>query len=246
MTRREELLIDSFVTLADTMIRDFDVVEFLSLLADRTVEIFTADASGIVLADGQGRLELVASSSHQMELLELLELQDDEGPCPEAFVSGASVECLDLADAVDRWPSFAPAAVAQGFRSVHALPLRLRDEVIGALNLMSADVGSLSPEDLAAAQALADVAAIGLLQQRAARESALIVDQLQHALTSRIVIEQAKGVIAETLDLGMDEAFERLRGYARDRNAQLSDVAAAIAERRFDARELGGLRPPTR
>lgn len=228
MAQREALLVDTFVTLADTMVSDFDVVDFLSLLSDRCVELFAAGAAGLMLADSEGHLQLTASSSHQMRLLELLELQDDDGPCPDAYRSGARVVCLDLRDAAERWPTFAPAAVTAGFRSAYALPLRLRDEVIGALNLINTTVGPLSDDDLVAAQALADVATIGILQNRATRESQVLTGQLEYALTSRVVIEQAKGVVAHTLDVTMDGAFDRLRRYSRNRNERLADVAQAI------------------
>jgi GAF domain-containing protein len=173
-----------------------------------------------------------------MRELELLELQHNEGPCPEAFRSGVPVQCADLRDAVERWPTFAPQALAAGFRSVHALPMRLRDDVIGALNLMRGAPGSLPPDDLDAAQALANVATIGILHHRAAEESRVLSEQLQHALTSRIIIEQATGVVAQRLSLDMDAAFNKMRRYSRDHNLRLSDVARRLVERSLNATEL--------
>jgi len=230
MTRREALLSETFVALADTLVRDFDVVEFLSLLASRCQDLFDAGEAGLMLVDPEGKMRLVASSSHQMETLELLEIQYDEGPCPDAYRSAAQVVCADLATEV-RWPTFGPAAIRAGFRSVVALPMRLRGEVIGALNMIRPQPGALPSEDVAAAQALADVATIGLLQHRAARESELLAEQLQYALTSRVVIEQAKGVIAQDLDLDMREAFDALRRHCRDNNLAIAEVARAIVER---------------
>lgn len=238
MAQREALLVDTFVTLADTMVKDFDVVDLLSLLADRCVELFEAGAAGLMLADGDGHLQLLASSSHQMRLLELLEFQDNDGPCPDAYHSGVPVSCHDLRDVTERWPTFAPAAVAAGFRSAHALPMRLRNDVIGALNLISTTVGPVSNADLAAAQALADVATIGILQNRATHESQLFTDQLLYALNSRIVIEQAKGVLSHSQNIDMDQAFDRLRSYSRNHNARLSDVAQAIVTKALAADAL--------
>ncbi len=240
MADRETLLAETFVALADTMVNDFDVVDFLSLLSSRCVDLFDAGDAGLMLDDGSGRLVVVASSSHKMHDLELFELQHDEGPCPEAFQTGVAVQCGDLAEATERWPKFAPEAVNAGFRSVHALPMRLRSDVIGALNLIRTVPGPLPDEDLEAAQALANVATIGLLHHRAAEESRLLSDQLQHALISRIVIEQATGVIAQRLNLEMDEAFNRLRLYSRNHNKRLIDTAKGIVDRSLVAAELTG------
>jgi GAF domain-containing protein len=235
---RETLLAETFVALADTMISDFDVVDFLSMLSTRCVDLFDAGDAGLMLADGSGNLVVVASSSHRMRELELFELQHDEGPCPEAFHLGQPVECGDLREATERWPRFVREALDAGYRSVHALPMRLRDDVIGALNLIRVTPGSLPEEDLDAAQALANVATIGILHHRAAEESRLLSEQLQHALTSRIVIEQATGVIAQRLNLDMDEAFNRVRRYSRDNNRRLADIARSIVDRSLVAPEL--------
>jgi GAF domain-containing protein len=234
VTPRETLLSETFVALADTLVTDFDVIDFLSLLAQRCLTLFDAGEAGLLLADSNGKMQLAASSSHQMELLELLELQHDEGPCPDAYRSGTQIECTDLNDALDRWPTFAPAATEAGFRSALALPMRLRGNVIGALNLIRIDPGSLPAPDIAAAQALADVATIGLLQHRAAAESRVLTEQLQYALTSRVVIEQAKGVIAERLGLDMGDAFDLLRRYSRNQNQRLADTASGIVARTLE------------
>jgi len=234
VTNREALLTETFVSLADTLVRDFDVVDFLSLLSDRCVDLFGAAEAGLMLADPDGHMHLAASSSHQMKLLELLELQHDEGPCPDAFRTGAAVSCEDLDQAQERWPTFAPEALDAGFRSAHAVPMRLRDHVIGALNIFTSEPGPMAPADLAVAQALADVATIGILQHRAAQEAKLVTGQLQYALHSRIVIEQAKGAIAQGLDIDMDEAFNALRRYSRDHNQRLIKTANAVVDRSLD------------
>jgi len=241
VSQRESLLARTFVTLADTMVKDFDVVDFLSMLSNRCVDLFDAGEVGLMLVDGSGHLHVAGSSSGEMRALELFELQHDEGPCPDAFHSGLAVQCADLRDATDRWPKFGPEAVAGGFMSAHAVPMRLRDTTIGALNLFRTSPGLLPDEDLDAAQALADVATIGILHHRAAEEQRLLSEQLQYALNSRVVIEQARGVIAQTLQLDMNESFSRLRRHSRDHNRRLVDVAHAIVDRSLPASELGEL-----
>ena len=238
MPTYEGLLAQTFVTFADTLVTDFDVVDFLSMLANRSVELFDAGDAGIMLADPRGRMQVAASSSHQMRLLELFEVQHDEGPCPDAYRTGVAVQCDDLEAHGDRWPMFAPEALRAGFRSVFAFPMRLRDDTIGALNLIRVQPGSLREGELQAAQALADVATIGILHHRAAEESRLLAEQLQYALDSRVVIEQAKGVVGHQLSLGMDEAFGALRRYSRDHNRRLVDVAAAIVDGTLPADDL--------
>lgn len=238
MAERETLLAETFVSLADTMVSDFDVVDFLSMLSSRCVELFDAGDAGLMLADEHGHMRVAATSSHEMQLLELLEIQHDEGPCSDCYRTGAAVHCADLSMAVDRWPIFAPAAITAGFQSAHALPMRLRDDIIGSLNLLRNTRGQLPHDDVVAAQALADVATIGILHHRAVQESRLLAEQLQYALNSRVVIEQAKGVIAEQLGLGMDEAFQVLRQHSRDHNRRLVDVASAIVDRSLTAADL--------
>jgi GAF domain-containing protein len=238
VAQREALLTETFVTLADTLVTDFDIVDFLSSLTQSCVALFDAADAGIMLADDTGHMHVAASSSHQMRLLELLEIQHDNGPCPDAYRTGVAVSCPDLRDATERWPQFAPAALATGFRSAYALPMRLRDEVIGALNLIRVDPGPLPPEDIAAAQGLTDLATIGILHHRAARESQLLTEQLQYALSSRIVIEQAKGFLAERLGLDMDKSFAILRTYSRDHNVRLVDTATRVIDRSLNPADL--------
>ena len=225
---REELLARTLVELADTLVDDFDVVELLVLLVERSVELLDAAAAGLVLTDEQGRLRLMASTSHAIEVVELFEVQHDQGPCFDCWRSGEPVVAPDLSRAQERWPAFVPIAVDAGFRGGHAFPVRLRTRILGALNLFRSEPGALSAADAAAGRALADVAAISLCQVRAIRDAQLVTDQLQHALQSRIAIEQAKGMLAERAGLAMDEAFSHLRGYARSSHRLLLDVAEDV------------------
>jgi GAF domain-containing protein len=223
--RREALLSQTFVELADTLVNDFDVVELLTLVADRCVEVLDVDAAGLMLLAPDGDLRVMASSSEAMRLLELFELQTEEGPCLDCYRTGQQVVNQDLATVNGRWPRFAPEALEAGFHSVHALPLRVHDKIIGALNLFHARQGKIDEVDVAVAQAFADVASIAILQYRAALASQVLNEQLHHALNSRVVIEQAKGMVAERKDLDMEHAFSVLRAYARSHNLRLADVA---------------------
>jgi ANTAR domain/GAF domain len=201
------------------------VIDFLHLLTDRSVALLAASAAGVVLADPRGELRLAAASSEEAGLLELFQLQNDQGPCLECFRTGRPVTAADLAGPAPRWPRFAAAAVQAGFATVEALPMRLRDQVIGALNLFRAESSPLDPADLRIGQALADVATIGLLHERNVRRRETVAEQLQVALNSRVIIEQAKGKLAERLSIDMDRAFTMLRDYARNSNQRLTDVA---------------------
>jgi GAF domain-containing protein len=231
MPTREELIFRTFVDVADTLVADFDVADFLNLLTRRCVELFDTAQAGLMLVDDRGALRLAASSSGSMRDLEVFEVQHDEGPCVDSLRNGTPVASEDLTDDLDRWPRFAPEAVRVGFRSAYALPMRLRDRTIGSLNLLRHTPGPLDDRDLTAMQALADVATIGLLQQRAADDARLLAEQLQQALESRVVIEQAKGVLAQHAGLSMDAAFEALRAYSRSSSRRLSDVARAVTAR---------------
>ena len=220
-----DLLSDTFVELADTMVADFDVIDFLHLLTDRSVALLAAAAAGVVLADPRGELRVAAASREEAGLLELFQLQNDQGPCLECFRTGRPVTAAGLAGPAQRWPRFARAAVRAGFVTVEALPMRLRDQVIGALNLFRAEPGPFEAADLRIAQALADVATIGLLHERNVRRRETVAEQLQAALNSRVIIEQAKGKLAERLGIDMDRSFTMLRDYARNANLHLTDVA---------------------
>jgi GAF domain-containing protein len=226
---REQQLLKAFIEFADTVVDEYDVVEFLHRLATRCIELVHASEAGIMLANRDGTLHYIASSSERMRLIELFELQHDEGPCLDAFRDGVAVHS-DLDDAHDRWPRFAPHAQEVGFQSVSALPMRLRTEVIGALNLFSVTTGPLSTEDQQVSQALADIATIGILQERALSDAHVVTSQLEGALESRVVIEQAKGIVAERNSVSIDTAFELLRGYARKHNILLRQTSQQIID----------------
>ncbi len=225
---REERLARTMVELADTLVDDFDLVELLALLVERSVELVDASAAGVVLSDEHGRLRLMASTSEATELIELFQVQNDQGPCLDCYRTGEPVIAEDLSEAGERWPTFVPFATYTGFSAAHAFPMRLRRRILGALNLFRSSPGSLDPPDAAVGQALADAAAIAILQFRGTRHAELITDQLQQALHSRIAIEQAKGMLAERAGVGMDEAFSRLRQHARAHQRRLADVAADV------------------
>jgi transcriptional regulator with GAF, ATPase, and Fis domain len=230
MASRETLLAQTFVDVSDTLVADFDVVDFLAVLAERCVEFLDVSEAGLMLADAGGVLRVAASSSEAMNLLELFELQHADGPCVECYRTKAPVREEDLQQAVNRWPVFAPEAMTAGFTSAYALPMRLRDQVIGSLNLLRTQAGALDGDDLLIGQALADVATIGILQHRAASEQRMLSEQLQFALNSRIVIEQAKGVLSARAGVDMEAAFQAMRKYARNHNERLTDVAGGIAD----------------
>ncbi len=218
-----------FVEVADTLVDEFDLIEFLQMVTAHTSELVGAAAAGLLLDDQQGRLQLMAASDERAKMLELFQIQAHEGPCQDCFRQGHAVINADLREAASTWPLFAPHAVKAGFRSVHAFPLRLRTRVIGALNLFGTDIGRMEPGDVRIVQALADIATIGLLQERAIRRGEILTEQLQSALNSRIVIEQAKGVLAQLHGCSTDEAFDLLRNYCRSHQLRLGEVAQAVA-----------------
>jgi GAF domain-containing protein len=239
---REHALARTFVSLADTLVADYDVVEMLDQLVEACVTLLGVTAAGLLLDDQKGNLALVASSSEETRLLEIFQLQNNEGPCLDCVRTGTVVSSGDLEVDRDRWPVFVPESIAAGFRSVTAVPLRLRDETIGGLNLFSEAAILLADEDRHLAQALADVATIGILQHRSVHRTSVLAEQLQHALNSRVVIEQAKGVLAERDQVAMDAAFAKLRKHARDNNLKLGDVALAVVRR---SSEPGAVPPPS-
>src|SRR6202034_905312 len=226
----EALLSDTFVELTDTMVAGFDVIDFLHVLTDRSVQLLDVSAAGLLLADPRGELRVVAASSEAARLLELFQLQNDQGPCLQCFRSGQPVQVADLGAEATRWPRFAPAARKAGFAAVQALPMRLREQVIGALNLFRAVPGPFDPAGLRVGQAMADEATISWLHERSVRRSDTLNEQLQTALNSRVSIEQAKGILAERLGLDMERAFNLLRDRARTSNRRLSEVAQAIID----------------
>lgn len=226
----QQLLVETLVGLADTLVDTYDVIDFMQTLAERSVELLDVSAAGIMLADGVGRLSHAACSSEQMRLVELFELQIEEGPCFDAFRDQHAVRSADAGDMAARWPHFAEHAREGGFDAVSAVPLRLRGQAIGALNLFSSHAGALGDEDLAAAQAMADVATIGIIQERLLHDQHILTGQLEGALNSRVLIEQAKGIIAERNRVDVDQAFLHVRSFARNTNRRLTDVAQGIVD----------------
>lgn len=241
---REARLNAAFVMLADTLVDDYDVVGLLDTLVHECTGVLGVQAGGILLANPQGALELVASTSERADLVEIMQLAAGAGPCIDCFTTGAAVVIDDIEASSGRWPAFRDAALAQGFRSVQATPLRLRAETIGTLNLFGTGRGALTVEDASTVRALADVATIGILQERLVRERGIVAEQLERALGSRVLIEQAKGVLSELGPMGMDEAFGVLRSYARNNNLTLRAVAEAVAARTLDPREMRQGRGP--
>ncbi|MBD8024419.1 GAF and ANTAR domain-containing protein [Microbacterium gallinarum] len=230
---RELQLLGTFVALADSLVDDFDVVDLLQRLVDECISLFDASAAGILLLSPSGELEVIASTSERSELVELMQLRAGAGPCVEAATTGEVVSVDDIDQISDRWPAFAADARASGFSSIHAIPLRLRNSTLGSLNLLRDEPGALDAADAAAAQALADIATITILQQRLVEESAIAQAQLQRALYSRVVIEQAKGYLAQRQNIDMDEAFARIRSHARSTQSRISVVAADIVAGRL-------------
>jgi transcriptional regulator with GAF, ATPase, and Fis domain len=233
---REQNLTRAFVDLADTLVTDYDVADLLQQLVDHCVDLLGAIAAGLLLSDQRGHLQVLASSSEQTRLVELFQLQADEGPCLDCYRTGQPVEA-DLADPDTHWPRFSQAARAAGYTHVQAVPLRLREQTIGAMNLFTPTV-SLPTADVAVAQALADVATIGILSERSIRHHEVLTEQLQYALNSRVVIEQAKGIIAEARQVEMDQAFAILRSAARSSNRGLTDLARALATQALDPADI--------
>lgn len=228
---RDAAMSAAFVRLAEMLTADYDVVELLHSVLLECVELLEVDAGGMLLIDGRGELELVASTSERLELVEIMQLNAGDGPCIEAFRTGSIISVADIGETGGSWQRFRDAARVQGYASAHAVPLRLRSETIGSVGLFREREGDLSGADSAAAQALAHLAAIGIMHERSARESALLTEQLQRALESRVVIEQAKGVLMEAAGVDVDEAFRLLRQHARNHNAPLRGVAEQVVAR---------------
>lgn len=240
---RQTLTATTFVEIVDTLVGDFDVIDVLTSLTSRCVELLDAAAAGILLADSGGHLRVVGASNEQTHLLELFQIQNDEGPCLDCYRSGRVVLHSDL-DTVSPWPRFSTECTAAGFASVCAVPMRFATHTLGCLNLFMSEPGGLTDTDVALAQALADVASIAIVQDQATSDASIREGHLQHALTSRIAIEQAKGMLAEHNQVDMDEAFSRLRAYARNNNRRLTDVAEALVAGSTDVGEITAAKPP--
>jgi GAF domain-containing protein len=236
-TTREARLLQTFATLADTLVDDYDVVDLLQSLVDACRDLLNTTAAGILLADGDGELELVVSTSEASRLVEVMQLSAHDGPCIECYQTGTAISVPSISDSVDEWPAFARSALEQGFASAEAIPLRLRESTIGTLNLLHSEEGPAAEADIVAARAFADVATIGILHERSLRESEVLSEQLQIALSSRVVIEQAKGVVSFTNGVPVDEAFALIRAYARRHQLPLRDVAARLVRRELELGE---------
>lgn len=243
---RERKLSTAFVTLADTLVAGYDLIDLLQTLVDTCVDVLDATAAGLLLRTGTGELRVVASTTEEAEFVELVQIGADSGPCLQCVSTGKPVTVADIDTVGDQWPEFREAAMQRGFRSLQATPMRLRDDVIGAMNLLDDTAGALNEEDAAVAQALSDVATIGILAERAARQRDLVTNQLQGALESRIIIEQAKGLLAASTAQSMDDAFRSLRAYARRNNLSMRTVAADLVERRLHSSQVsaGGIERP--
>ena len=224
---RQALTATTFVEIVDTLVDDFDVIDVLTHLTSRCVELLQAAAAGILLADADGQLRVIGASTEQVGLLELFQIQNDEGPCLDSYRTGAVVFDASL-DADSAWPRFAEESVRSGYPSVCAVPLRLKNLTLGCLNLFMSEPIALTGAEMLLSRALADVASIAIVQDQATREAAIREGHLQHALTSRISIEQAKGMIAERAGVDMDDAFNKLRSFARSSNRLLTEVAESI------------------
>jgi transcriptional regulator with GAF, ATPase, and Fis domain len=244
VTVREQRLAEVFVELADTLVEEFDVVDFLQTLTERCVELVDTDAAGLMLDDQRGHLQVIAYTHESARLLELFELQRAEGPCLDCFATGEAITNVDLAASRSRWPVFTEAAMGSGFAYSHALPLRLRRQVLGALNLFTVERTELTGDHLAVAQGMADIATISLLHERALRDQVLLAEQLQTALHSRIMIEQAKGVLSARAEISVGEAFSRMRTHARRTGQQLTGVAEAVVTGSLDQCDLHPVSDP--
>lgn len=228
---REREIINAFVEMSNELVDDYDVVDVLTRLTGHCAHLLDVSSAGLLLADGRGVLHLAASSSERIHHLEIFQLQRNEGPCLDCFRDGEQVLVPDMAAQEQRWPHFARAAKDVGFQSVHALPMRLTGEVLGALGLFGDEPGTLSTDDLALAQALLHVASVAIVNDRSATDRATVNSQLQRALTSRIIVEQAKGALAQAGGLSMEDAFAILRRYARDHSTKLSVTAGQVVDR---------------
>jgi GAF domain-containing protein len=230
---REDMLLDTFADLADTLVDNYDVVDLLQSLVEACAQLVDVSEAAILLVGDDGNLSVVASTSESSRLVEVMQLSAEAGPCIESFKTGIVVSVPDISQSPVEWSEFQKEATTQGFQSVYAIPLRLREQTIGALNLMRSETGELDPHDVRAAKALADVATIGILHERALNDAVVLQSQLAHALESRVTIEQAKGVVSHQLETTTDEAFALIRSYARSHGLLLSGVASDIASRKL-------------
>lgn len=233
-TTREQRINEAFVKVAGTLMEQYDVVDLLSALVEECTDLLDIQAGGLLIANNLGELELIASTSEEAEFVEVMQLAAGAGPCVDCFETGVQVSVGDIEASAGRWPEFEKAALRKGFRAIHATPMRIRGSIIGSLNLLGTRPVVLSERDAALAQALADVAVIGILQERSLRDVNFVNEQLQLALDTRILVEQAKGVLAQQEKLTMDEAFTALRNYSRVNGTSLRTSARDLINRRLD------------
>jgi ANTAR domain-containing protein/GAF domain-containing protein len=234
---------EAFVELADTVGGDFDLPAYADLVSSHTVDLLGARAAGIILADPADGEDNSTTPAQLHLLLDSRAVQIHEGAGFECFATGLPVRCHDLAAAGARWPGYAPAARAAGFDSVYAFPMQ-RERAIGALEVFAGNPVGLGDDDIALGQALADMAAAGILHERTTRSRGVLINQLQTALDSRVAIEQAKGVLAARHEIDVDDAFTALRQYARSHNQRLLDVARTVVTSRTMAAEVLTARRP--
>jgi transcriptional regulator with GAF, ATPase, and Fis domain len=235
---REQDIIRTFVELSNELVDGYDMVDLLSGWTANCARLLDVAAAGLLLADGRGVLHLIAASSERTQHLELFQLQRHQGPCLDCFHTGTAVVVPDLQAESQRWPDFARVAHSVGFASVQAVPMRLRDTVLGTLGLFGTTAGRLDDHDLALAQALVHVASVAIVNEKSASDRDMVNAQLQHALTSRIVLEQAKGILATVGRLDMEGAFKVLRAYSRHHGRKLSDVAEQLVKRQLRGEEV--------
>lgn len=235
---RERAVIDAFVSVANSLVDSFDIVDLLNGLTTDCARLLDVASAGLLLGDHKQVLHVMAASSEATRSLELFQIQRDEGPCLDCYRSGTAIAVPDLEAEAGRWPQFAPAAHSAGIRSVHAIPMRLADTLLGTLGLFGSSVGVLNDDDLALGQGLAHVASVALVAGNALTDKDAVVIQLRGALESRVLIEQAKGLLAELGNLSMEDSFTRLRTYARSNNERISDVAQRLVTRSLDGDQV--------
>ncbi|PPF27417.1 transcriptional regulator [Rathayibacter tritici] len=225
---REHSVIKTFVALSDTLVDDYDVVDFTQTLVESSATLFDAVSAGLVLADPAGSLEVLASTDEDARLIELLQLDRGSGPCIQCFETGQPVIVEDVRAVGAEWAEFRERAIEIDVLAAHCVPMRSGGTTIGSLSLFQSRPGRLDRDDIAVVQAFADVATIGILHQRALQQSTVTQEQLQRALDSRVLIEQAKGILAYAHRTTVEQAFEVLRVRSRATSTPITTLAQEI------------------